>query len=67
MPDHAPRCFLVADVGGTNTRVALSDGAVVRTDTIRRYRNADQVGLEPVLTDFVTRLDGAATLQGACV
>ena len=67
MTDHAPRCFLVADVGGTNTRVALSDGAVVRTDTIRRYRNADQVALEPVLKDFVSRLGTGTAPQGACV
>ncbi|HKK98517.1 MAG TPA: glucokinase, partial [Marivita sp.] len=32
---------LVADLGGTNTRVALTDGLHVRTDTIQRYRNAD--------------------------
>ena len=35
MPDHAPDTLsLVADVGGTNTRVALAIGAALQPDTI---------------------------------
>lgn len=44
---------LVADVGGTNTRVALARGEEVLQDTIRRYRNADFASLEAVLTAYV--------------
>lgn len=51
---------LVADIGGTNTRVALADSAVVRTDTIKRYRNADYAGLEAVLTQYLEDVGGAA-------
>ncbi|MDZ7907600.1 MAG: hypothetical protein U5N10_04860 [Gemmobacter sp.] len=31
---------LVADIGGTNTRVALADGRAIREASVRRYRNA---------------------------
>jgi glucokinase len=52
---------LVADVGGTNTRVALATGPVVQTDTIRRYANADFVargeGLDAVLAAYVGTMD----------
>ena len=30
---------ILADLGGTNTRVALADGAHVRPDSIRRFPN----------------------------
>lgn len=43
---------LVADVGGTNTRVALADGANILTESIERFRNADHDGLESVLRQF---------------
>lgn len=44
---------LVADVGGTNTRVALADGARLLSDTVRKYRNADYAGLESVLRTYI--------------
>ena len=44
---------LVADVGGTNSRVALADGPRVIHATIRRYRNADFLGFESVLRCFI--------------
>lgn len=50
---------LVADIGGTNTRVALAEGSNVRSETIRRYRNADHVGLEEILTAFLEAEDQA--------
>ena len=49
---------LVADVGGTNTRVALAHGRAVQPDTIRRYRNADHPGLESVLRSYVAEMGG---------
>lgn len=33
-------CYLVADIGGTNTRIALTQGGHVQRDTIQRYANA---------------------------
>ncbi|SFI30401.1 glucokinase [Jannaschia pohangensis] len=58
--------FLVADVGGTNTRVALAHGRTVLPESIRRYANRDFANLAPVLRQY--RSDqGCATPQGACV
>ena len=56
---------LVADVGGTNTRVALADGTVLRQGSVTRYRNADHPGrddvLRALLADNPTEgIDGAA-------
>lgn len=55
---------LVADIGGTNTRVALADGPVVQQDSIAKFRNADFTGIDAVLARYmrdknITRLDGA--------
>ena len=44
---------LVADIGGTNTRVALSEDGRLRKDTVRRYRNAENTSLEAVLKRFL--------------
>jgi glucokinase len=57
---------LVADLGGTNTRVALADGKVVRTDSIRRFANAAYDGLEPVLRQYLSEA-GLASVDGVCV
>ncbi len=62
----ANRYSLVADIGGTNTRVALSEGANLLKDTIRRYRNADFPGLETVLRRFL-EAEGNVDCAGACV
>jgi glucokinase len=59
---------LVADIGGTNTRVALAEGRRLLPGTIRRYANADFSGLEPVLRRFIA--DEAASfgaVRAACV
>jgi glucokinase len=57
---------LVADIGGTNTRVALADGKVIRQESIRRFRNADYAGLETILRQYLddARIPDCA---GACV
>ena len=58
--------YLVADVGGTNTRCALADGPIVRADSVRRYANREFPDLAPVLTRF--RSDtGCRQPDGACV
>jgi len=43
---------LVADIGGTNTRIALAEGHKLLPETIRRYRNADFPGLESVIRQY---------------
>lgn len=57
---------LVADLGGTNTRVALARGAVVLRDTIRRFPNADYPGLDAVLAEYLAGV-GGVDCAGACV
>ena len=59
------RTLLVADVGGTNTRVALAAGPKLRTDTIERFRNSEYPGLETVLRAYmenqsINDIDGAS-------
>jgi glucokinase len=48
----APLC-LVADIGGTNTRVALARGDAILTETVARFRNADHSDLEEILKTFL--------------
>ncbi len=63
LPDTAP--VLVADIGGTNTRVALADGVQVRQATVTKYRNAEYPSLDKVLRTYLeTR---AVQVTGACV
>ena len=57
---------LVADIGGTNTRVALADGHHVLTDTIRRYANINFAGLEPVLQQYLSD-EGDVVPASVCV
>jgi glucokinase len=66
----ADRYSLVADVGGTNTRVALAEGRRVLPDSIRRYPNAEYVaqgkGLDAVIAQFVQDM-GGVDCAGAAV
>jgi len=57
---------LVADIGGTNTRVALAEGAKLVTSTVTRYSNADHPNLETVLRHFLDQ-QGGVDCAGACV
>lgn len=57
---------LVADIGGTNTRVALADGERVRTDSIRRYANAEFSDLGSVLRRYLEQTQ-TPTVSGVCV
>jgi glucokinase len=56
---------LVADIGGTNTRVALAEGTRLLTDTVMRYANEDHPGLESVLTAYIDAQQ--VDCKGACV
>ncbi|EYD76614.1 Glucokinase [Rubellimicrobium mesophilum DSM 19309] len=66
MPPSAETLTLVADIGGTNTRVALAHGTEVMADTIRRYANAEQPSLEAALRRFLSE-SGDVQVVGACV
>jgi glucokinase len=62
----SPALSLVADIGGTNTRVALARGTAVDRGTIRRFRNADHPGLETVLGLYLDDA-GRPAVDGVCV
>ncbi|MDH5799128.1 MAG: glucokinase [Paracoccaceae bacterium] len=55
---------LVADVGGTNTRVALADGTEILEGTVRKYPNADYPGLETILRHYAN--EQRAEVHSAC-
>lgn len=57
---------LVADIGGTNTRVALADGDRLLEGTIRRYANVHYPGLETVIRTYVED-EGGVDPVAACV
>ncbi len=57
---------LVADVGGTNTRLALAEGVTLRANTIRRYANASYDDLATILRDYLAQ-ETPGALSGACV
>ena len=48
------RPTLLADIGGTNTRVALARAGKVDRASIRRFANAGQPGLGPILRAYLT-------------
>jgi len=60
------RTLLVADVGGTNTRVAMASGQDLRTDTIERFKNANYPGLETVLRTYMDQ-QGISDIDGVSV
>jgi glucokinase len=61
----SPPLCLVADIGGTNTRVALADGAVLRPGSVRRFRNANHPGLASVLRLYLGEA-GVDRVDGCC-
>ncbi len=66
MTYESDRYSLVADIGGTNTRVALADGLDLVPRSLRRFRNADYPGLETVLREYLAA-EGNVDCKGACV
>ena len=49
---------LVADIGGTNTRVALARGDRLDEESVRRYSNAEHPGLASVIRLYVNEIGG---------
>ena len=66
-PTESARRRLVADVGGTNTRVALADGARLRDGTVKRFRNENHPGLEDVLRTYLSEHLSVDEIDGAAV
>ncbi|WP_439137383.1 glucokinase [Roseicyclus sp.] len=59
---------LVADIGGTNTRVALARGPIVDRATVMRHSNADHPDLASVLAQYLAQNDIATDqISGICV
>lgn len=52
------RLALVADIGGTNTRIALAEGMRLLPDTLRRFANAEHASLSEVLERFLADQGG---------
>lgn len=65
-PPRPAAPVLVADLGGTNTRVSLADGPVLRQGSIRRFRNAEHPGLAPILRAYLADF-GHEGCAGACL
>lgn len=59
---------IMADIGGTNTRVALAQGAKVDETSIQRFKNTDHSGFGSVLTAYLAaRPDVSPTAACAAV
>ncbi|MEL7213831.1 MAG: glucokinase [Pseudomonadota bacterium] len=59
--------ILVADIGGTNTRVAMADDHLVDTRSIQRFRNADHPGIATVLRAYLATQDAKPDAVCVCV
>ena len=57
--------ILVADIGGTNSRLALAQGGAVLPGTVRRHENAGFDGPGDLITDYLAG-QGAGPLGGVC-
>lgn len=60
---------ILADIGGTNTRVALAEGTVLQLDSIRRFSNVEYQSrgqdIAQVLRDYLGQT--GAKVSGVCV
>ena len=57
---------LIADIGGTNTRLALSRDGEIDRATVHRFRNAEHADFAAVVAAWLP-LVGEPALEGACV
>ena len=56
---------LVADIGGTNTRVALATGQRILDGSIKRFANAGRAGLGEILSEYMDQ--SPERPQAACI
>ena len=59
--------YLVADVGGTNTRVALAIDGILQLDSIHRYRNSDQFGITAILQEYLSTHSPTDRPSAVCI
>ena len=64
--ERAPDRAIVADIGGTNSRFALSEGGRLVPGSARRYHNADHEGLEAVLRRFMADVGCLDPVAACC-
>ncbi len=58
--------YLAADIGGTNTRIALGNGDDISTATLTRYRNAEIDDFKTALNRFLADHQGVK-ITAACI
>ncbi|MEM9755613.1 MAG: ROK family protein, partial [Pseudomonadota bacterium] len=59
---------LVADIGGTNTRVALTRGPGIEAASVRRYANTSADGIGTILQRYLDETNTSIdAIDGACV
>lgn len=63
---YTPAPDLVADIGGTNTRVALADSGVPRQGSIRKFPNKGRASLTEILQQYL-RETATTDCAGVCV
>ncbi len=63
---HSQTLSFVADIGGTNTRVALATPTGPIESSVHRYKNADHATFQSIIADYLAQMQPHA-LQGACI
>jgi len=58
--------ILLADVGGTNARMALARGGAILPETVTRFRGDDHPSFDDVVVQFLTR-QGRPPVEAVCV
>ena len=58
--------YLVGDIGGTNTRLALADASGVQANTVMRASNDDYDGFDAVLAAYLEKTN-PGDLAGVCI
>jgi glucokinase len=59
-PDHS-QCWLIADVGATNSRCAMLRAPDFEISAIRHYQNDDAANLQEILTNYLLETDASPT------
>ena len=59
--------YLVADVGGTNTRVALANDGKLQLDSICRYRNEDHSNIQLILQNYLQEIQPKSQPVAVCI
>ena len=58
--------ILIADIGGTNTRLALAEGSCLRKDTLAYYTNANWNNFDEMLESYL-RERSAPRIKNCCI